>query len=156
MGTRFTIPGRAGGTVANADIEAVDGGAIPVHGREPVRTILLVDDDADVANAVAQALDREGFALHWAASAEVALEHLKGGRVPGLILLDHRMPGMTGARLLGVLNADPALRGIPVVLLSGDPIGLEKAKALGAEAAIEKPFDAAALVAAVNAYYRAS
>jgi CheY-like chemotaxis protein len=121
-----------------------------------VRPILLVDDDADAATAVAQALEREGYVLQWAASAEVALDHLRGGRVPGLILLDHRMPGMTGARLLGMLNADPALRGIPVVLVSGDPIGLEKAKALGAEAAIEKPFDAVSLLSVVNAYFRAS
>jgi len=123
---------------------------------EAVRPILLVDDDSDAATAVAQALEREGYMLHWASSAEVALEHLRGGRVPGLILLDHHMPGMTGARLLGLLNADPSLRGIPVVLLSGDPIGLEKAKALGAEAAIEKPFDAGALVSTVNAYFRAA
>jgi AmiR/NasT family two-component response regulator len=43
-----------------------------------------------------------------------------------------------------------------VVLVSGDPIGLEKAKALGAEAAIEKPFDAVSLLSVVNAYFRAS
>jgi CheY-like chemotaxis protein len=121
-----------------------------------MRPILLVDDDADAATAVAQALERDGYALHWASSAELALEHLKGGRVPGLILLDQNMPGMTGARLLGMLNADPALRGIPVVLLSGDPMGLEKAKALGAEAAIEKPFDAGVLAAAVRTHYRGS
>lgn len=121
-----------------------------------MRPILLVDDDADVANAVAQALEREGYALDWATSGELALEHLKQGRVPGLILLDHRMPGMTGARLLDILNSDPALRGIPVVLLSGDPIGLEKSKALGAEAALEKPFDAAMLAKLVNTHYRGS
>ena len=121
-----------------------------------MRPILLVDDDADAANAVAQALEREGYALDWATSGELALQHLKQGRVPGLILLDHHMPGMTGARLLDILNSDPALRGIPVVLLSGDPIGLEKAKAIGAEAALEKPFDTRTLTTVVNTYYRNS
>jgi two-component system probable response regulator PhcQ len=66
-------------------------------------SVLLVDDEEDVRNALVRTLRREGWDLHTAASGAEALEILK--RVPvDLILTDHRMPGMTGLELVKVVR----------------------------------------------------
>lgn len=67
--------------------------------EKPARTLLLVDDEPHVLSAIARGLRSLGYHILTAPDADSALELLAGHEV-GVILSDHRMPGMTGVELL--------------------------------------------------------
>lgn len=109
--------------------------------------VLLVDDEPDIRTIGRLSLERVG-ALETlvAASAEEALVIAAAER-PDAILLDVIMPGTDGLAALALLRADPALRAIPVVFLTGNarPDEVARYLALGAVGVIAKPFDPLAL-----------
>jgi len=116
-------------------------------------TILLVEDDLDVREALAEALRDEGYSVEVAGDGEQALDYLRGGAGrPGLILLDLMMPRMSGSEFRMVQRVDPALRGVPVVLLSADGHMDEKARTLETHGAIRKPIDFEELLATVRRF----
>ena len=104
-------------------------------------TILIVEDDFDVRESLSEALRDEGYAIECAVDGEQALEYLRSGGRPGLILLDLMMPRMSGSEFRMVQKVDPQLRHLPVVLLSTDGAMEEKAKALETDGALRKPID---------------
>ena len=104
-------------------------------------TILIVEDDFDVRESLSEALRDEGYAIECAIDGEQALEYLRNGGRPGLILLDLMMPRMSGSEFRMVQKVDPQLRHLPVVLLSADGAMEEKAKALETDGALRKPID---------------
>jgi CheY-like chemotaxis protein len=104
-------------------------------------SILLVEDDFDVREALVETLRDRGYAVEAAPDGEQALHLLRGGARPGLILLDLMMPRMSGSEFRMAQLVDPALAGLPVVLLSADGRMEEKAIALKVEGAIRKPID---------------
>lgn len=67
-------------------------------------SVLIVDDEDDVRNALGRSLRREGYELHFAASGTQALEVLQKVRVD-LVVTDHRMPDMTGLELVKTIKA---------------------------------------------------
>ena len=79
--------------------------------------ILIVDDDPVVRETIRDSVEHLGYRTGEAGSAEEALERLTQ-ELPDLILLDVRMPGITGIELCRQLKADQATRLIPVVLLT--------------------------------------
>jgi putative two-component system response regulator len=79
--------------------------------------ILIVDDDPIVRETIRDSVEHLGYATREAGSAEEALEHLTR-EAPDLILLDVRMPGITGIELCRQLKADQSTHLIPVVLLT--------------------------------------
>jgi CheY-like chemotaxis protein len=115
------------------------------HGR-----VLVVDDEEDIRSLMASVLDLQGYQVDQAADGASALALLRNGNQPSLILLDLMMPGMNGWQLLEVLHADPRLRKIPVVLVSGAGDLATRASALGVAGYLRKPFDLEALVTAVT------
>ena len=104
-------------------------------------TILLVEDDLDVREALAETLREEGYAVDCATDGIEALDYLRGGGRPGLILLDLMMPRMSGSEFRVAQKKDPLLVRYPVVLLSADGRMREKAVALETAGAIRKPID---------------
>lgn len=104
-------------------------------------TILLVEDDYDVREALVETLRDRGYDVETAADGEQALKVLRAGLRPGVILLDLMMPRMSGSEFRTVQRADPALSVFPVVLLSADGHMEEKAQALGVDGAVRKPID---------------
>jgi two-component system, chemotaxis family, chemotaxis protein CheY len=113
-------------------------------------SILLVEDDIDVREALAEALRDQGYAVDTAVDGVHALERLRGGARPGVILLDLMMPRMDGVEFRTAQRADPALAHLPVVLLSADARMGEKARVLDVQGAIRKPIDLAQLTAAIE------
>jgi putative two-component system response regulator len=85
----------------------------------PPGRILVVDDDVLVRETMREYIEDLGYRVGDAGSAEEALA-LIAIEVPDLILLDVRMPGMTGIELCRQLKADPATRLVPVVLLTAE------------------------------------
>jgi CheY-like chemotaxis protein len=115
-------------------------------------TILLVEDDFDVREALAETLREEGYDVDCANDGLEALAYLRGGGKPGLILLDLMMPRMSGSDFRMAQSKDPALAHFPVVLLSADGRMREKAVTLGAAGAIRKPIDLPELIEVIERF----
>ena len=117
-------------------------------------TILLVEDDFDVREALAETLRDEGYAVECAADGAQALDYLRGGGRPGLILLDLMMPRMSGSEFRMAQKVDPQLSDLPVVLISADGRMEEKARSLQTHGAIKKPIDLEELLSTVRRFSR--
>lgn len=118
--------------------------------------ILVVDDDDAVRGVLKIVLERAGYRVFAASNGKLALELVKVQPVD-LVLLDIEMPEMNGFDFCGLLRADPMLRNLPVLMMTGRPITgvLEKAKAVGALELIPKPFDRAVLLEKIKDYLQA-
>lgn len=106
--------------------------------------ILIIDDSSTMRKIVGRALRQAGFDFEQtleAADGQQGLEVLQENAVD-LILSDINMPNMNGVEFLQAKNNDPAIKGIPVVMIStetGSDI-LAQAMELGARGSIKKPF----------------
>lgn len=115
-----------------------------------MRMIAIVEDDDALAELLSEALGEVGVAegrVRYGDGAE-ALAALQHGPAPRLVLLDWNMPGLHGRDVLAALKADPATRGLPVVVLtsSGDVGDVGEAYALHANGYVVKPPAFAGLV----------
>jgi CheY-like chemotaxis protein len=109
--------------------------------------ILVIDDDAGIRETLADFLASEGFRVDLARDGAEGLERVAASR-PDLILVDLKMPGMSGGHFVERLRADPASRALPVVLMTGTrAVG---APAPAADAVLEKPFELDDLLAVVR------
>jgi len=101
--------------------------------------ILLAEDDKFLATALGDKLTREGFEVVKVASGQAVVEAIKESH-PRLVLLDIIMPQKTGFEVLSEMRLAPALKNIPVIVLSnlGQEADIEKAKSLGARAYLVK------------------
>jgi len=107
----------------------------------PNRSILVVDDNDDVRDAIIAALRVAGYDAVGAENGAVALARLREERLrPGLILLDLMMPEMDGLEFRDRQMRDPELARIPVVIVSA--FGRQTAvRALGVADYLAKPID---------------
>jgi CheY-like chemotaxis protein len=107
--------------------------------------IVVGDDDRHVLNFV-ELLLRRDFDVVRAADGKQVLERVNG-ELPALVLLDSRMPEMSGLETLRLLRADPSTRTLPVFLMSSDrtPVFRRKVLAAGANGFLAKPFTAKGL-----------
>ena len=114
--------------------------------------ILVVDDDRRIRNLLQAYLMENGFRISVAASAAEARERMRIMSFD-LVLLDIMMPGMDGYQVLGTLKGDPALKEVPVVMISaiGDTDSIVRCLETGAEDYLPKPFHPAILKARVAA-----
>lgn len=108
--------------------------------KKPIARVLVVEDDTDIGDLMQLALSRSLIDATLIASAEEALTRLATESYD-LILLDIALPGMSGLELCGQLKANPRLKLIPVILVSGyhSPENKREAERLGAVDFIEKP-----------------
>lgn len=95
--------------------------------------IVLVEDDATLADMYTVKFTQEGFDLKVAVNGGQGLELIKK-ELPELVLLDVILPGMDGFAVLQEVKADPKTKSIPVILLTnlGQDADMEKGKQLGA------------------------
>lgn len=101
--------------------------------------ILLVEDDRDIREIIAEALEEAGYRVQGAVDGVDALERLRSGTRPGLILLDLMMPRMNGVQFCEEARKVPEWSGIPVVVLSADAQAKHKAEACHAASYLKKP-----------------
>jgi len=114
------------------------------------RRILLVEDDEDIAGAMAAILEEEGYCVVHASDGEEALRVLREGLSPCLIVLDLFMPGMSGIEFRRVQRTDPTITDIPVIVVSGVSDMLKDIQAMGVARCFRKPVDVPALLGAVT------
>jgi CheY-like chemotaxis protein len=117
--------------------------------------ILVVDDDAPILLLMRNLLREFGFEPMTAGSGPDALAEAQR-RVPDLILLDRNMPGMSGDEVIAAMRSEGALAGVPVLMLTGEPMDPGEVKRLGATAAVMKPFDVPALIEKIRSHAAAN
>jgi CheY-like chemotaxis protein len=110
-----------------------------------VKTILVVDDEFGLAEALSALLVDDGYLVHTAVNGRQGMEKLAQVK-PDLVLIDYMMPVMNGADMLRAMRGDPAYRDIPAVLMSGIPESMLKGECDGYNAFLRKPFDGVALL----------
>jgi CheY-like chemotaxis protein len=109
--------------------------------------VLVVDDETDIRQALAEVLTFEGYQVVDACDGQEALDKARQYR-PELVLLDLMMPRMNGWEFRRIQKDDRSLARIPVVVLSA----ISPSGDLDCEGYIEKPFDVEELVSAVRRY----
>ncbi len=115
--------------------------------------ILVVDDEDDLRESIADLLRSEGFDVATASDGSHALSYLRGaGQTVALILLDLTMPEVDGCTFRRRQLADPALASIPVVILSGEHNVRVVAASLGVADFLIKPIELAMLLNVVQRY----
>jgi len=116
------------------------------------KSVLVVDDDFDVRDTLSDVLADEGYVVTTASDGFEALETLRNGLNPALILLDWMMPRCDGARFRELQRADPAIAHIPVLLLTADARLPVHDGALGVQGCLIKPVSLGRLLGAVAPY----
>ncbi len=109
--------------------------------------IVVVDDDIDVREALGEVLAEEGFPTRLFESGRAALDYLRDGDSPSLILLDLMMPGMSGWQFREEQLKDERLRDIPVVVITASRFG---GNSIQAREVLFKPVALGELVEAVH------
>jgi class 3 adenylate cyclase len=114
--------------------------------------ILIVDDDALNRRLLQKNLESDGHRTTAVDNGFAALSALEGER-PDVVLLDVVMPGLDGIEVLARMKADPGLRHIPVIMISGvdDSEAIVRCIETGAEDFLPKPFDPVILRARIGA-----
>jgi CheY-like chemotaxis protein len=114
--------------------------------------VLIVDDEPHIVLSLEFLLGRAGYETASAGDGDEALALVRRLR-PDVVLLDIMMPGRNGYAVCQAIKSDPALRAIPVIMLSakGQEVEIRKGLELGAAAYVTKPFGNAEVLEAVRA-----
>jgi two-component system response regulator (stage 0 sporulation protein F) len=118
--------------------------------NQPKATILVVDDSPAMLRYLRRLLELDSYQVETASTGSEALQRVRAGHVPAVVLLDLRMPGMDGLKTLRRLRRlQPELK---VIMCSGvdDPSEVRRAALLGAQAYLTKPVQHLYLSAAVE------
>jgi CheY-like chemotaxis protein len=107
-------------------------------------TVLVVDDDRDICDIIAEALALAGHRVLIASNGRMALDQARR-TCPDLIVLDLMMPVMSGWEFLEARREDPALVSVPVIV----DTAFSETQVDGAAVILQKPFDVDTLLAAV-------
>jgi two-component system nitrogen regulation response regulator NtrX len=113
--------------------------------------ILICDDEKNIRRTLAMVLEGLGHRIHEAASGEDALGLLETEEID-LVLLDVRLPRMTGIEALQAIRGKPQLASLPVIMISGHASLAEAVHSvqLGATDFLEKPLDRDRVLVSVN------
>ena len=114
--------------------------------------VLIVEDDEDLRDMMAQMLNIEGFHTATVANGREALDYLHATAKPNVILLDLMMPVMDGWEFRRQQKADPELAPVPVIVLSA--LDQTRAATVDAEAFLKKPLDFERLLELVRGHCR--
>jgi len=150
----YKLPGRGDNRVAVPDfLDFLRKHDMPVPEelRGPSDRVLIVDDDRNMAKAMARILKRAGF------EPQIATDGLRAGALletykPAVMTLDLNMPGLSGFDVLEFIRGSDSLSGIRILVVSALPqADLDKALTCGADAVLAKPFGNEHLVQSVRA-----
>lgn len=109
-----------------------------------MKSLLIIDDDEDIGDALFNFLKEEGYRVRLASSGKQGLAFAQAD-VPQVILLDWQMPQMGGQEVLVELASLAKLKDVPVILMSAN-IASIPAETLKAHRHLRKPFDMDVLI----------
>ena len=115
-------------------------------------SLLVVEDDPDLSNLLAEIFSVAGFEVRRAANRAQINAEINKPVLPDLILLDIVLPDADGLQILARLRAHPRFARMPVIMMTGkaESSDVKAGLAAGADGYVSKPFRMSALVAAVN------
>lgn len=118
--------------------------------------ILVVEDEADLADALAFALEREGFRGTVARDGRSAIDVISQTPPPDLVLLDLMLPDISGTEVCRQLRANPATRHVPVIMVTARAEEIDRVVGfeVGADDYVVKPYSTRELVLRVRAVLR--
>ncbi|HEU4759170.1 MAG TPA: response regulator [Dehalococcoidia bacterium] len=116
-----------------------------MHSSASQRQILIVEDDPDIRESLRDAFEDEGYLVRCAENGRAGLESLRRHGPPAAVVLDLLMPVMTGNELYDVMQADPTLAGIPVIVSTSEPH-----RAPSGVRVVKKPVDLGAMLATIE------
>ena len=108
--------------------------------------VLVVEDDRDLREVLAESLRLEGYEVVEAVDGMDALERIRAGVRPAVVVLDLVMPRMDGRQFLAAVRADRTLAELPVVLVTGTP---PRDLAGQVQGILKKPIGTADLLASI-------
>ncbi|MBI2104849.1 MAG: response regulator [Candidatus Omnitrophica bacterium] len=123
--------------------------------QQPVKQILVADDDPDLRDILRSVLEPAGFSVTEAEDGAAALDAIRR-RPPDLLILDYMMPQVTGPEVCRQLKQDTLLRHVPIIMLTGKSELQDKVDGIdaGADDYLIKPFEPAELLARVRMVLR--
>ncbi len=117
-----------------------------------MKTILVVDDSSTLRMSMTSILSKAGYRAEEACSAENALEKLRSGLRPNLIITDLNMPGMDGIGLIRQVRKLPGVRFTPILMLTTESqqSKRQEARSAGATGWLVKPVAAEQLLQVIR------
>lgn len=117
-----------------------------------MRPILVVDDDVIVRRMIERMLAARGWPVLTASGGAAALQQVRDGLDPCVVICDLCMPGVGGLQVVEALRALPDAATVPILILSGQGMNSvrDEAMAAGANATMTKPFSTADLLDVVE------
>ncbi|ADC68938.1 response regulator receiver protein [Methanocaldococcus sp. FS406-22] len=114
--------------------------------------ILVVEDEEDILNLIKIILDMEGHSTILTKDGEEGIKALEDNDDISLIILDIKMPNMNGWEFLEIIKNNDKWKDIPVIVLTAytQVSDIEKAKEMGVESYIAKPFSREELIREIN------
>ena len=114
--------------------------------------LLVVEDDPDLSNLLAEIFSVAGFEVRRAGNRAQINAEVNRPMLPDLILLDIVLPDADGLQILSRLRTHPKFARMPVIMMTGkaEPSDVKAGLAAGADGYVSKPFKMSALMAAVN------
>jgi CheY-like chemotaxis protein len=133
-----------------------DDGAVRVYfrsiwGSAMAGGVLIVEDDEDIRTDLAAILRIKGFTVSEAANGLEALARMRD-ELPCVLLLDLMMPEMNGWELGAVMQSEPRLQKVPIVVVSGAGRLEQSTDAMAPAAVLPKPFELAHLLDVVQRF----
>lgn len=113
--------------------------------------VLLVEDEANITEAIRFLLNREGWVVDIHGDGATAVDRVRAAQ-PDLLVLDYMLPGKSGLDILRELRADPAFETMPILMLTarGQARDREEAERAGVSRFMTKPFSNAEVMTAVR------
>ena len=111
--------------------------------------VLIVDDDDDIRDTLKELCEDEGYDVVTAANGADAMRVLSGPILPCVVILDLIMPLTTGNEVFALMQQDPRLAGVPVIVSTSDP-----SRAPSGVLIMKKPIDLDRLLGVIRRYCR--
>lgn len=114
-------------------------------------TILIVDDDPDILDALELVLEDAGYQVTTSPKGEDA-ESLTAQNLPQLLILDVLLSGKDGRDICHKLKSQPSTKKLPIIMISAHPSAEKSIRKVGADAFLAKPFNINVLLANVSKF----
>ena len=123
---------------------------LPRNGQR--HSIFIIEDDKSLAELVGEVLAKAGFLTRFAKNRAEINAEFNNPPLPDLVLLDVSLPDADGFQILERIRANPKIKSLPVIMMTGksEVTDVARGLSLGADGYVTKPFKISGLVQAVN------
>ncbi len=113
------------------------------------KTVLVIDDEEDIATAISRSLKREGYSVIITSDYKTSIKVIANSDID-LIISDVMLPYTGGFDIVDYVKNDEKLKNTPIILVTGMDKDILYSSSIKADAVVSKPFDMAQLIALVK------